>query len=99
MPEKYYDRDFPNLKRLGYKYTSDPAAYNCIAYAAGDETRSWWPNRYHPSEPSDDYWPIDNHQENVEAFTQALATRSFVLVTGDKGHLERWPCVLSIPLA
>jgi hypothetical protein len=48
MPEEYYDKHFPNLRRLGFKYTSDPGYDNCIAYAVRDYKRKWWPGEYHP---------------------------------------------------
>src|SRR5437016_114882 len=77
MPEEYYDRDFPNLRRLGWERTSDPAYFNCIAYAAGDETRKWWPGEYPPN--SRDHWPPGiPHEETVEAFIQAFVTLGYV---------------------
>jgi len=38
------ERAFPSLRRGEYRITS-PAdgRYNCIAFAAGDTTRYWWP--------------------------------------------------------
>jgi hypothetical protein len=53
MPEKDYDRDFPRLKTLGFLRTSEPADYNCIAFAVGDTTRWWWPSGH-----EDEYWPL-----------------------------------------
>lgn len=77
MPEEYYDTEFPNLGREGWQRTSEPANYNCIAFAAGDLHRFWWPNLYAP-EPSDDYWPTGvPNEETVAAFVSALATRGF----------------------
>ena len=39
------DAIFPGLRNSAYRVTS-PAArdYNCIAWAAGDATRWWWPD-------------------------------------------------------
>jgi hypothetical protein len=46
---------FPNLAAVGYSPKSEPSAvYNCVAYAAGDETRSWEGYR----EPGY-HWPVD----------------------------------------
>src|SRR6266487_2432409 len=87
MPEEFYDKDFPNLKRETWIRTSDPANYNCIAFVAGDETRYWWPNLWYP-DPSDAFWPIDRHDLAVETFVEALATRGFSLSTKDDGRLE-----------
>jgi hypothetical protein len=77
MPEHYYDRHFPNLKKLGFRKTSEPDSYNCIAYAIGDLTRFWWPGEYLPS--SVDYWPPDIPNEaTLDAFTHAFATVGYV---------------------
>jgi hypothetical protein len=74
MAEELYDIDFPNLRILGFKRTSEPAYYNCIAYAVGDFKRKWWPGDYSPFW-SVDYWPKDiQKEETVGAFTLALAT-------------------------
>jgi hypothetical protein len=44
---------FPNLQKKGYDLTSpETPFYNCIAWAAGDTARWWWPD------PNDQYyWP------------------------------------------
>jgi hypothetical protein len=77
MPEAYYDRDFPDLKRLGFKQTSDPAYYNCIAYVVGDYQRKWWPGEYHPRW-TDNYWPPDAPaEETLAAFVIALGTENY----------------------
>ncbi len=52
---KKMERDFPSLSGTAYAKTSDPnGAYNCIAWAAGEDDR-WW----EPGFPSDlgYYWP------------------------------------------
>ena len=58
---------FPKLSDEDFEIV-EPASerYNCIAYAAGDTTRRWWPNGI-------DYWPSwatrDNRMESLmEAF-------------------------------
>jgi hypothetical protein len=53
MPEQDYDQDFPQLKTLGFRRTSEPADYNCIAFAVGDLDKWWW-----PSGREDEYWPL-----------------------------------------
>jgi hypothetical protein len=86
MPEQFYDRDFPNLRTHGWRRTSEPANYNCIAYAAADTSRYWWPNLFFP-EPTDDYWPGNvPHEETVAAFVQAFATCGYAICDG--GELE-----------
>lgn len=49
---------FPKLAAAGYEKTSErtgqppnPRAYNCIAWAANDTWRWWWPDE-------DNYWPF-----------------------------------------
>jgi len=63
---------FPNLVKTGYKITSpqDPT-YNCIAWAATETDRWWWPNPLY-------YWPSGiPREESLEAFVQAYATMGF----------------------
>ncbi|HEV3384069.1 MAG TPA: hypothetical protein VG097_04600, partial [Gemmata sp.] len=88
MPEQYYDHHFPNLKKLGFRKTSEPDSYNCIAYAIGDQTRFWWPGEYLSS--SVDFWPPDIPSEaTLDAFTQAFATVGYVRCEGgepEPGH-------------
>src|SRR5947209_7045820 len=74
MAEELYDRDFPNLRKLGCKKDSDPAYYNCIAFVVGDYRRKWWPGEYHPFW-SLDYWPKGAPlEETLAAFAKALST-------------------------
>ena len=60
---------FPGLVHGGYRVTSpaDPG-YNCIAWAANDDTAFWWPS-------PDGFWPdVAPPEETVEAFELAYAT-------------------------
>jgi len=43
----------PNLRKLGFKRTSEPAYYNCIAYAVGDFKTKWW------LATTLRFWPVD----------------------------------------
>lgn len=59
----YLESIFPKLIAAGYEKTSDstglppkPGAYNCIAWAANDTQRWWWPD-------GDDYWPVWSSRE------------------------------------
>lgn len=74
---------FPHAENEGYTKTSSATkAYNCIAYAAGDDTRNWWPN----SAPNG-YWPENVPQrETVYAFLECY--RSLGYETCDNGQLE-----------
>jgi hypothetical protein len=74
MAEQYYDRDFPNLKYTGgAQRSSEPADYNCIAFAVWDETRWWW-----PCVKEDEYWPLPMpNKVTIQSFADAFATRGF----------------------
>lgn len=59
---------FPNLTSGGYEITSDFSLdYNCIAWAAGDISRWWWP-------VAGDHWPIGDTSATVAAFCRAFAS-------------------------
>lgn len=67
----------PALPRLGpgnHAVTSPATpAYNCIAWAAGDDTRWWW-----PASPGGYYWPPNAPKnETPEAFVRAFETLGF----------------------
>ena len=55
-------RTFPNLLITGYQLHSPiDHYYNCIAWAAGESHRAWWPNPY-------GFWPEDVvREETVES--------------------------------
>lgn len=66
---------FPQLSHSAYAITS-PATpeYNCIAWAAGDTERWWW-----PVAGSYAYWPANAPvQETLVAFIKAFATLGFM---------------------
>ena len=75
MKSRELERLFPNLGKGEYEITS-PALrrYNCIAWAAGEESR-WW----EPGLPFGGYyWPPDAPQENTEqGWAQAFATLGY----------------------
>ncbi len=66
---------FPDLASAGYSVTSPPTSeYNCIAWAAGDTGRWWWPT----PDPDLTYWPVAVPRErNIESFIQAFETLGF----------------------
>jgi hypothetical protein len=70
MPDDAIERLFPALRRAGFEITSSrDQRYNCIAWAAGDVTRWWW-----PAESPFAYWPPGAaHEETVAGFIQAFA--------------------------
>lgn len=65
---------FPTLVGTGYAVTSPSGAeYNCIAWAAGEDDRWWWPDAEGVS-----YWPAGvPREETLLAFTAAFATLGF----------------------
>jgi hypothetical protein len=72
---------FESLDPINYQPTS-PATptYNCIAWAAGDNSRFWWPW------PTDVYyWPEDAPLEaTLNAFIKAFSTLGYeICETGD----------------
>ena len=82
------EASFPRLRETGYRITS-PATneYNCIAWAAGESDRWWWPD---PSGIS--YWPEGApRQETLEAFLVAFSTVGFELCSSEvpEGGVEK----------
>lgn len=75
---------FPNLLPGTYVVTSQIATwYNCIAWAAGDNRRWWWPL---PSLPWI-YWPPNApRQETLAAFVSAFGSLGYQVCTD--GQLE-----------
>lgn len=61
--------DFPNLLTDNHIVTSQrDSAYNCIAWAAGDLSKWWWPDALNSY-----YWPPGaTRKESVEAFIEAF---------------------------
>ena len=66
----FTEADFPNIQADGYTITSpQDRAYNCIAYAAGDYQRWWWPASF-----GGPYWPPGVPvATTLDAFEQAYA--------------------------
>jgi len=84
MPADDLHRLFPELAASTYQITSQiDLCYNCIAWAADDTERKWWPFAYPPM----GYWPdgVDRN-ETVECFIAAFATLDYS--TCENGDLE-----------
>ena len=66
------EQHFPNLARTTYSVTSPlTPAYNCIAWAAGDSTRWWWPDDHV-------YWPGGVPvEESLDSFVAAFETLEY----------------------
>ena len=70
MVNDHLQSRFPRLKESAYCVTSPQSVfYNCIAWAAGDTNRPWWPDALFQY-----YWPKDAPREvNLEAFCAAFS--------------------------
>jgi hypothetical protein len=78
LPRKLEKGLFPSLTRELYRIVSWPKwmiwwrlkRYNCIAYAAGDNTRWWWPDPYYLY-----YWPDGvTREQSVPAFIEMFCS-------------------------
>lgn len=65
---------FPALETEGFEETSSASSkYNCIAWAAGDQSEWWWPYE-HPNY----YWPEGQPREvTLDAFVRAFASLGY----------------------
>ena len=65
---------FPLLLPDNHRVTSPPSRqYNCVAWAAGDSQRWWWPD-----EQEVGHWPADVPRlETIDAFVLAYRTLGF----------------------
>jgi hypothetical protein len=71
---------FPGLRGSAYQVTS-PAndVYNCIAWAAGETVRWWWPDL-----PPKRYWPAGVvRDETLAAFQQAFESLGYAVCAGE----------------
>jgi hypothetical protein len=75
MPGSWLPQEHPNLTAHSCVLTSPKSnAYNCIAWAAGEITRWWWP----ASLRGISYWPKGvPREETLAAFIAAFATKGF----------------------
>ncbi len=82
----YLEDSFPGLRSTEYRITSpsDPT-YNCIAWAAGDESRWWEPDAFRQY-----YWPEGTPREyTLRAYAGAYAQLGFeVCNSGDANPLD-----------
>lgn len=69
----FLERAFPGLRNTPYGITSPQTPkYNCIAWAADDFGRWWWPKIPY-------YWPSGiPFEETLDAFVLAFATLGYV---------------------
>jgi hypothetical protein len=71
---------FPNLTPENHRVTSDRTTdYNCIAWAAGNDSEWWW-----PAEFQEVYWPEGVPRiEDLASFVAAFATLDYAPCEGD----------------
>ena len=78
------DSVFPGLSQSAYQVTS-PATldYNCIAWAAGETTRWWWPDADEQNDAV--YWPTGvPAEESFDAFRAAFAVLGYAPCEDDQ---------------
>jgi hypothetical protein len=71
MPVSWSPNEFPRLTFQNHQDTS-PATnrYNCVAWAAGNDTRWWWPDSANIY-----FWPPNvPRDETIDAFLRAYGT-------------------------
>jgi hypothetical protein len=80
--EQWIRDTFPSLRNDDYEETSpQTCVYNCIAWAAEDIQKWWWPS-------PDSFWPLDSiEDETVENFQSAFEITGGYAVCED-GHPE-----------
>lgn len=62
---------FPGLAKVLWGIRSErDTGYNCIAWAAEESHRIWWPDGIH-------HWPTKERTETVGCFTRAFATLGY----------------------
>jgi hypothetical protein len=74
MPGSWVEGDFPALSEHNSYVTSHATKhYNCIAWAAGEDFRRWWPDPMGVG-----FWPASAPREvTMQAFLVAFATLGF----------------------
>jgi hypothetical protein len=76
MPCSWPQQDHPYLTADSYEITSKASKrYNCIAWAAGDDIKNWWPDPWGIG-----YWPADVPRTvTLHAFVQAYGKLGYKL--------------------
>lgn len=76
MRKQYIEKLFPHLLNSDYSVESlATTEYNCIAWAAGDTERWWWPDPLYLR-----YWPPNiPRTETVKAFIRAYETLDYTI--------------------
>lgn len=82
-PEAWLTGHFPRLQTETFAVTSpDTPRYNCIAWAAGDTTRWWWPPL--PFTPGGSYWPAGAPtSDSLDTFVVVFRTLGYEVCASD----------------
>jgi hypothetical protein len=82
MRDEYLKTRFPGLQDGTFQTTSPATgAYNCIAWAGGDDSRVWIPDPwgvYH--------WPIEAGDDSLDGWIQAFGQLGYI--SCDNGEME-----------
>jgi hypothetical protein len=83
----YLEHMFPELADWGYVVTSEvDVGYNCIAWAAGDTTKWWWPSE---DESNSAYWPPGVPRDlSVDTFVKAYESIGYSVCDDDDHEPE-----------
>jgi hypothetical protein len=74
---------FPRLNTSSFEITSArDHRYNCVAWAAGDTRRWWW-----PAEAAFSFWPAGvEREESIAGFVRAFGTLGYELTSSGDPH-------------
>jgi hypothetical protein len=95
----HLERHFPRLRGTPYSVTScQDTRYNCVAWAAGDSRRAWWPRVGKGAVPGRSYhWPRPPEGETLDEFLTVF--RSLGYETCVSRELEQGFCKVAIYVA
>lgn len=81
MSKQVIEKNFPSLAKSGYSITSpETRKYNCIAWAAEDTERWWWPDPLNT-----DFWPPKiPRTEDIKAFIEAFKLLGYAICNNHK---------------
>jgi hypothetical protein len=81
MSKEKIEASFPSLQKTGYSVASpETVEYNCIAWAAGDNEKWWWPDQQNQY-----FWPPSvPRRETLEAFIRAYEFLGYSLTQDAK---------------
>lgn len=79
MPGSWPPHEFPGLTQATCSVTSRvTSTYNCIAWAAKNDSRWWWPDTMGIA-----YWPLPQRELTVECFVKAFETLGYKICLND----------------